>query len=284
MSKNKVIIAAALAGSATFKNQNSAVPYTPAEFADEAAKCFKAGGRIVHIHARDEVSGWATGNVDKVRAICDAIRQKTPEMIINLTSSVGNTPDERLAPIIALKPEVASLNTNTMNFSIIDRKTGVIFVDTVFTNTFTMLQNFGRTMEELGVRPEVEVYDMGGLDNWLLMQKQGIFKPPYNFNFVWGVAGGQKLRPEAFAALVHALPPHSNFTTCGVGIESYPAIMQSCIMDGHMRVGLEDHLRLPNGAPAKGSYEQVECAVRIAELLGREPATPSETRQILGLK
>lgn len=284
MSNDKVIITAALAGSATFKNQNPAVPYTPAEFADEAAKCFKAGARMLHIHARDEASGFATAAVDRVRAVYDAIRQKTPDMIINITSSVGATAEERLAPIIELKPEMSSLNTNTMNFSLINRKTGQIMFDHVFTNTFTMLQDFGKTMEELGVRPEVEVYDMGGLDNWHLIQQQGIFRAPFNFNFVWGVAGGQRFRPEAFAAMVHALPPGSNFTSCGVGTEEFPAITQSCLMGGHMRVGLEDNIRLANGDMAKGSYELVEVAVRIAELLGREPATPAEARRIMGIR
>ena len=85
MSSSKVIITAALSGSGTFKNQNPAIPYTPAEFADEAAKCFKAGARMVHIHARDESSGWATSDVEKIRAVCDAIRQKTPVSYTHLT-------------------------------------------------------------------------------------------------------------------------------------------------------------------------------------------------------
>ncbi len=179
---------------------------------------------------------------------------------------------------------MASLNTNTMNFSIIDRKTGKIFIDFVFENTFTMLQDFGKAMEENGVKPEVEVYDLGGLDNWLLISKQGFFTKPYNFNFVWGVAGGMSFRPDMFMVLKNALPEDSNFTTCGVGIEQFPAITMSCLVGGHMRVGLEDNIRVPNGELAKGSYEQVEWAVRIAESLGREPATPDEAREIMGLR
>jgi 3-keto-5-aminohexanoate cleavage enzyme len=98
------------------------------------------------------------------------------------------------------------------------------------------------------------------------------------------VAGGQRFRPEVFVALVHALPPDSTFTTCGVGIDQFPAITMSCLMGGHMRVGLEDNIRVPNGDLAKGSYEQVEWAVRIAESLGRELATPNEARKLLGIK
>lgn len=281
---DKVIITAALAGSGVFKNQNPAVPYTPAEFAEEAHKAYKSGAAMVHVHGREAKSGLPTCDVETVRAIYDAIKQKTPELIVQVTSSVGPTPEARLAPIIAIRPESASLNTATMNFSYLDRKTGQIIFDSVFTNTFTMLQDFGKKMEELGVKPEIEIYDVGGLDNWLLISKQGFFSTPYNFDFVWSVAGGQKFRPAIFALLVEMLPPNSNFTTCGIGIDQFPAITQSCLLGGHMRVGLEDNIRLPNGELARGSWEQVEWAVKIAQCLGREPATPDEAREILGIR
>ncbi len=280
----KVIIAAALSGAATMKNQNPSVPYTPQEFADEAHKCYKAGAAMVHVHARGE-NGMATHEISIIKETHDAIKEKTPELIVNLSSAVGmgKTAEQRIAQIEAIKPEMASLNTNTMNFSIIDRKTGKIFIDYVFENTFTMLQDFGKTMEENGTKPEIECYDMGGLDNTLLIAKQGFFTEPMNFNFVWGVAGGQRFRTETFIAMKNAIPEGANFTTCGVGTDQFPCITQSCLLGGHMRVGLEDNIRIPNGELAKGSYEQVEWAVRIAECLGREPATPDEARKIMGI-
>jgi 3-keto-5-aminohexanoate cleavage enzyme len=304
--EDKVVITAALAGSATFKSNNPATPYSPKEYADEAEKAHKAGASMVHIHGRDEaIGGLHTSEVDKVKAIYDAIKQRTPDLIIQVTSSVGYPSqvgpfpesdcvnlinsliklnmEARIRSVRAIKPESASLNTNTMNFSVVDRKTGLVLIDNVFVNSFGMLQEFGKEMEEMGCRPEAELYDIGGLDNWLLIAKQGFFRKPYNFNFVWGVAGGQKFRPEVFVALVNALPPDSNFTTCGVGTEQVPAIMLSCMMGGHMRVGLEDNTRMPDGELAKGSYEQVELAVKIAASLGREPATPAEARKILGI-
>ena len=282
---DKVIITAALSGAGTFKNNNPAVPYTKEEFAEEAAKCYKAGAAMVHVHARLE-DGMPTHEVDVIRATYDAIKEKTPELIVNLSSAVGlgKTPEQRLEQIVKVKPDMASLNTNTMNFSFVDRKTGVIAFDTIFENTFTMLQDFGRAMEENNVKPEVEVYDMGGLDNFLLIMKQGFFTDPINFNFVWGVAGGQKFRPDAFVAMKHALPPNANFTTCGVGNDEFPAIMQSCLMGGHMRVGLEDNVRTPTGELAKGNYELVEWAVKVAEIMGRDIATPAEAREMMGLR
>jgi len=282
---DKVIITAALTGAATMRNQNENVPYTPAEFAEEAARCYKAGAAMVHVHARMD-NGMPTHEVDRIRETHDAIKQKTPELIVNLSSAVGmgKTPEQRITQIIEIKPEMASLNTNTMNFSIIDKKTGKIFIDFVFENTFSMLQDFGRAMEENGVKPEIECYDIGGLDNTLLIGKQGFFTDPMNFNFVWGVAGGQKFRTESFVAMKNALPEGANFTTCGVGLEQFPAITQSCMLGGHMRVGLEDNIRIPNGELAKGSYEQVEWAARVAEILNRGIATPDEAREIMGIK
>ncbi|MBC2714735.1 MAG: 3-keto-5-aminohexanoate cleavage protein [Desulfobacteraceae bacterium] len=280
----KVIITAALSGAGTFKNNNPAVPYTSEEFAEEAAKCFKAGAAMVHVHARQE-DGMPTHDVERIRATHDAIKDRTPELIVNLSSAVGmgKTPEQRITQIVEIKPEMASLNTNTMNFGIVDRKSGQVLVDYVFENTFTMLQDFGKAMEKNGVKPELEIYDAGGLDNVLLIMKQDIFSSPMNFNFVWGVAGGQRFRPEAFVTLVNALPPNANYTTCGVGNDEFPAIMQSCLMNGHMRVGLEDNVKVPNGELAKGNYELVEWAVRIAEIMGKEPATPDEARKIMGL-
>jgi 3-keto-5-aminohexanoate cleavage enzyme len=280
-----VIITAALTGAATMKNQNPAVPYTPAEFAEEAHKCWKAGVSMVHVHARQE-NGMATHEIERIKATHDAIKDKTPDLIVNLSSAVGmgKTAEQRIAQIVAIKPEMASLNTNTMNFSIIDRKTGKIFIDYVFENTFTMLQDFGKAMEENGVKPEIECYDMGGLDNVMLIAKQGFFTDPMNFNFVWGVAGGQAFRAETFIAMMNALPPKANFTTCGVGSDEFPCIMQSCLLGGHMRIGLEDNIRMPNGELAKGSWELAEVAVKVAECTGRPVATCAEARAIMGIR
>lgn len=283
--ENKVIITAALAGAATTKNQNTNVPYTLKEFAEEARKCYESGAAIVHVHPRTD-DGIPTHDIERVKATHDAIKEKTPELIVNLSSgwAFGTTTEQRLAQILAVRPELASLNTNTMNFSIIDRKSGRILNDGIFENTFTMLQNFGRAMEEAGVKPEIEVYDMSGIDNSLLIAKQGFFSEPMLFNFVWGVAGGAAFRPDAFVAMKHALPPGAVFTTCGVGTEQFPCVTQSCLLGGHMRVGLEDNIRMPKGQLAKGNYELVDVAVTIAGCLGRLPATPEEARIILGLK
>ncbi len=282
---NPVIICAALTGAATSKQNNPSTPYTIEEFAEEAYKCRQAGAAMVHVHARTD-DGQPTHEIDRIQAVYDAIKQKSPDLLICLSSAVGifKTPEQRLAQIVAVKPEMASYNTNTMNFSIIDRNTGMIFFDYIFDNTFTMLQDFGKAFEENKVKPEIECYDIGGIDNTMLIGKQGFFTQPMNFNFVWGVAGGQHFRPEVMIAMKNALPPGSNFTTCAVGPEQFPANMLSCILGGHMRVGMEDNTRMPNGELAKGSFEQVEWCVKVAAALNREPATPQEAREIMGIR
>ena len=285
MSSKKVIITAAMAGAGTFKNQNPNVPYTLDEFAEEAHQCWKSGAAMVHVHPRQD-DGLPTHNIDRVKATYQAIRNKTPELIVNMSSGLAfdTTKEMRLAQVLAVRPEMASLNTNSMNFSFFDRKSGQILQDGVFENTFTMLQDFGKAMEANGIKPEIEVYDMGGIDNALLIAKQGFFSDPLVFNFVWGVAGGAAFRADAFVAMMHALPPGAIFTACGVGIEQFPSVTQSCLLGGHMRVGLEDNIRMPNGQLAKGNYELVEVAVKIAECLGRTPASPDEAREIMGIK
>lgn len=287
MSSNKksVIICAALCGSGTMKNMNPNVPYTLKEYAEEAHKCYQSGASMLHVHARTD-DGQPTHEIDRVRAIYESIKEKCPDIVVCLSSAVGQykTPEQRLAQIVAVRPEMASLNTNSMNFSTLNRKTGEIISEYLFDNTFSMLQNFGKAMEANGIKPEIECYDLGGIDNTLIIAKQGFFTKPMNFNFVWGVIGGQKFRPEAMMAMIHSLPEGSNFTSCGVGLEQFTAATMSCLIGGHMRVGLEDNLRVISGELAKGSWEQVEWAVKVASLLGRTPATPAQARKIMGIR
>lgn len=282
---NPVIICAALNGATTMKNNNPSVPYTIAEYREEAYRCRESGAAMVHVHARTD-EGEPTHEIARVKAIYEAIKERCPELVVCLSSAVGKdkTPGQRLAQILAVRPEMASYNTNSMNFSLIDRNSGKILFDYIFDNTFTMLQDFGRAMEANGIKPEIECYDLGGIDNTLLIARQGFFTTPMNFNFVWGVSGGQRFRPEVMVAMKNALPPGSSFTACGVGIEQFPAVMMSCLLGGNMRVGLEDNTRMPNGDVARGNYEQVEWAVGVARALNREPATPAQARQIMGIR
>jgi 3-keto-5-aminohexanoate cleavage enzyme len=282
---DKVIITAALTGAATRKEQNPNVPYTPEEFAQEAKKVYESGGAIIHVHVRDPENGVPTHEFDKIRPTIEAIRAECPEIILNMSSAIGPwvTKDQRIAPISEFKPEMASLNTNSMNFGIANWKTGEVPMEIVFENSFAMMVEFNEKMKEHNVKPELEVYDMGGLYNVLLIRKQGIFVEPMHFQMVFGVAGGVPYEPSTFAAMLDRLPEGATYSVCGVGPHQFRANMTSVVNGGHMRVGLEDNIKMPDGELAKGSWEQVEWAVKVAKLAGREPATPDEARKILKL-
>ena len=283
---NKLVISAALAGSMTMKGQNPAVPYTPEEFGEEAKKCYDAGARTVHIHARDPNTGFPTPDLERIRAVIDAIHEKAPEIIINITSSVGLTLEQRIAPTQTFKPLLASLNTNSMNFGIGNFKTGEVMAnaDGVFRNTFHIIQNLAKAMKEAKTKPELEVYDFGGLYNILFLDKQeGLFEHPLHFQFVFGTLGGVPFSYQNLAGFLNLMPPGCSWSVCGVAKDQFRAGLCAAAMGGHIRVGLEDNIRVPDGQLAKGSWEQIEWAAKVAKLAGREVATSDETRKIFNL-
>ncbi|MHA2038032.1 MAG: 3-keto-5-aminohexanoate cleavage protein [Promethearchaeota archaeon] len=283
---NKLVISAALAGSATMKSQNPAVPYTPEEFGIEAKKCFNAGATTVHIHARDLNTGFPTPDLDRIRAVVESIKEHAPEIIINITSSVGLTLEQRVAPTNTFKPAIASLNTNSMNFGIGNFKTGEVVAnaDGIFRNTFLTIETLAKAMKKAKTKPELEVYDFGGLYNILFLDKQeGLFEHPFHFQFVFGTLGGVPFSYQSLAGFLNLMPSGSSWSVCGVAKDQFRAGLCAAAMGGHIRVGLEDNIRVPDGELAKGSWEQVEWAAKVAKLAGREVATPDETRKIFNL-
>ncbi len=281
---DKVVISAALAGGGTMKTMNENVPYTPEEFAEESYKCYNAGASIVHIHARDvDMGGVPTADVEKIRATIDAIRTKCPGLIINMSSAIttGISPAQRIAPIVAIKPDIASLNSNSMNFALADRKTGKVAVEFIFENTFATIVDFATKMKANNVKPELEVYDMGGMYNInLLRNQEGLFEEPMHFQFVFGVAGGIPFEIGHLKTLIELLPPKASWSVCGVGPNQFPAGLCSAALGGHIRVGLEDNIKNIDGSLSKGSYEQVEWAVEVCKVAGREVASAEEARAI----
>lgn len=282
---DKVILTAALTGAATMKHQNPNVPYTTEEFVSEAVKCYEAGASIVHIHARDPEHGIPTADLDVLGAIVEGIRAETP-LVINLSTAIGvnATEDERISVVENFKPEMASLNTNSMNFAVGDWKEHTVMFEIVFKNTFEMLVRYAKAMKEAGTRPEFEIYDMGGLYNVLFVRHQGIFQEPLHFQFVWGVLGGMPFSPRNFSLFLDTIPEDATWSTCGVGPAQFMGAMYAAPIGGHIRVGLEDNIWLSKGRLAEGSWEQVKKAAEIARLADREVATPDETREILNLK
>ncbi|MHA1687733.1 MAG: 3-keto-5-aminohexanoate cleavage protein [Promethearchaeota archaeon] len=288
-SGKRLVISAALAGAVTMKNQNPAVPYTPEEFAEEAKKCYDEGAAIVHIHARDpNKNGVPTHDLEIIGSVIKAIKEKAPDIIINLSTAISalSTPKQRIAPVTRYKPPLASLNTNSMNFSVGNWKTGevVLAPDNVFKNTFGMIQKFAKKMKKAKTKPEMEIYDFGGLYNMLFLNKQeGLFEQPLHFQLVWGVLGGIPFNAMNLAHILELLPENATWSVCGVAKAQFEAALCAAALGGHIRVGLEDNIRTITGELAKGSWEQVRWAKKVAEIAGRKVVQGEEAKKALNL-
>jgi len=287
--ENKLVISAALAGAITTKANNPDVPYTAEEFGDEAKKCYDAGAAIVHIHAREPVKGNPTHDLDLIKAVLDNIKSKAPKVIINLSSAISSvaTDKERIAPVQTFKPPLASLNTASMNFAVGDYRTGKVGMGAgnIFANSFKTISKFMKEMKKAGTKPEMEIYDLGGMYNMLFLNNQeGVLAQPLHFQFVWGVLGGIPFNPKNLALLLDLKPPDATWSVCGVSKQQFQAGLCAAALGGHIRVGLEDNTRVISGELAKGSYEQVAWAKKVAEAAGREIAQGEEARKIFHLK
>ncbi len=287
---NKLVISAALTGAATIKSQNPAVPYTAEEFGDEAKKCYDAGAAIVHIHVRHPEKGNPVADLDIIKTAIDNIKEKAPDILINLSTAISTivTPKQRIAPVETFKPPIASLNSNSMNFAVGDHKTGQVGLGAkfIFANTFNTIQKFAKAMKKAQVKPEIEIYDFGGMYNILHLAKQQpkrLLDPPLHFQFVFGILGGVPFSLENLGHFLNLRPPAASWSVCGVAKQQFQVALCAAAMGGHIRVGLEDNIRMPDGRLAKGSWEQVEWAAKVTRLVNREPATPDEARKIFNL-
>lgn len=268
----KLIITCAVVGAEVTRADNPCVPYTPAEIAAEAVAAARAGAAMVHLHAR-RPDGTPTQDAAAYRAIMDGIRASGTDVIIQVSTggAVGMTAAERLQPV-GLGPEMASLTTGTVNFG-----TGV------FWNPPDLVAEFARTMVAHGVRPEIEVFEAGMVDNALRLVQQGILSLPLHFDFVLGGPGWMAATPRNLVHLAESIPAGCTWSVAGIGRHQLPMATLAVLMGGHVRVGLEDNLYYRKGELATGNAQLVERVVRLAGELGREVATPAEARRILHL-
>ena len=272
---DKVIITAAITGSRMMRDVAPHIPITPEEIAQSAIECWQAGASIVHIHVRDPKTGLGAQDVNLFRQVVESLRAKT-DLILSLTTSGipgRNLPiDERLAPLV-LKPELASFDAGSINLG-----------GSVFINTPEFLDEAAKRMKEAGVKPEIEVFDSGMLVTALRMHEQGKIDAPLHFQFVLGTPWGATATPKSFLHLYEMMPSGSTWSIIGIGRGYLPMAMMALIMGGHIRVGMEDNIYVSHGVLAKTNAELVERVVRICREYGREIATPTEARGILGLK
>lgn len=283
MSDNKVVITAALTGVLATREQCPYIPYTPEEIAEEGRRAVEAGAAILHIHAR-QPNGLPAFDVETYRQIYEEVRKRNPDVIINFsTGAVGLPREERIHHIRAIRPEMAALNMGSMNYAIYSPKAKRFYHDFVFQNPFGDIQYFLEVMQEAGTLPEMEAFDAGHIHNATPFIDMGILKPPYVFSFVMGVMGGIPATTENLVHQARSVPPGSHWQVIGIGRKQWALVAVALTLGGHIRVGLEDNFYLPEGEMATSNGKLVEAAVRLARMLGREPATISEARKMLNL-
>ncbi|MDR1495324.1 MAG: 3-keto-5-aminohexanoate cleavage protein [Clostridiales Family XIII bacterium] len=277
--KNKRIITVATTGAWPTKENTPNVPLQPEEIAEEVYNCWKEGAAIAHIHVRDDADRPAM-EFEKFAKTVELIRAKKDcDIILNLTTSggVGLSEDDRIRPFYELKPEMASYDCGSMNWQ----------HTTVFENTPAFLEKLGALMREVGVKPEIEVFDPGMIYNARHYLKKGTLTSPPHFQFCMGVAGGIAASTKNLVFMHDCLKEvasDATWSAFGIGARAMEILYTSVAMGGNVRVGMEDNVLYKKGVIAESNMVFVARAKRIIEEFGAEAATPDEARQILGLR
>jgi len=283
LSPSPVIITAALTGVIATRQQCPAIPYTAQEIAEEARRAAEAGAAIVHIHARTPEGGpdWS---IETFAEIFAEVRARTDVIVNFSTGAVGVAPEERVAHIRELRPEMAALNMGSMNYAIYSEKKKVFYHDHVFANPFKDIQLFLETMNAAGVRPEMECFDAGHIANTRPLIDMGVLRPPFQFSLIMGVLGGIPGTTRQLVNQVDSLPPGSHWQVIGIGLNQWSLAAAAVTLGGNVRVGLEDNFYTEEGRMAKGNGDLVDKASRLVREIGREVAGIADARRILGLE
>ncbi|HEY8633869.1 MAG TPA: 3-keto-5-aminohexanoate cleavage protein [Candidatus Dormibacteraeota bacterium] len=279
----KTIVTAALTGVLATHDQCPAIPYTPKEIAEEALRAADAGAAIVHIHARTP-DGGPDWRLETFAEIFAEVRARTDVIINFSTGAVGIPPEERVAHVRDLRPEIAALNMGSMNYAIYSEKRKAFHHDHVFANPFKDIQFFLEAMNAAGVRPEMECFDAGHIGNTRPLIDMGVLKPPFQFSLIMGVLGGIPGTTRHLVDQVDSLPPGSHWQVIGISLNQWPLVAAAITMAGNVRVGLEDNFYLEEGKMAKSNGDLVEKAARLCRDLGREAASVQEARAQLDLE
>jgi uncharacterized protein (DUF849 family) len=302
MSLPPVFLSCAITGGMSVPGQSAAIPVTPDQIIDSAVEANAAGAAIVHIHVREPETGKPVADLGLFREVLTGIGDRCGA-IVQPTSGggVGMTIEERARVVTECRPEMATFNCGSFNFGIFQVRHRpemppweIEYLestrDYVFRNTFRDLHRLSELFREAGTKPEYEVYDVGHLYNLHHLADQGLVDFPFHVQFVLGVLGANAATLEQ---LVHmrrtavSLFGEERFTWSAAGV-GYPGQFHlaaaALMLGGHMRVGLEDNLRVTSDERAGSNAELVEKAMRLAPLLDRAPAAADEARALLGLE
>ncbi|MFJ6146561.1 3-keto-5-aminohexanoate cleavage protein [Streptomyces anulatus] len=288
-----VIVTCALTGAGDTVGRSPHVPVTPEQIAASAVEAAGAGAAVVHIHVREPETGAPSRDPRLYREVVERIRETGTDVVINLTAGMGGDlvidPEaplrqlpgtdlvsglERLPHVEELLPDICTLDCGSLNFG---------DGSNLYVSTPDMLRTGAKRIQELGVRPELEIFDTGQL--WFAKQllAEGLLDDPTVFQLCMGIPWGAPADPGVLQAMVNMLPQGAQWASFALGRMQMPWVAQSILLGGHVRVGLEDNLYLGKGVKATNG-QLVERAIRITESLGSRVATPDEARAKLGLR
>lgn len=291
MKSSKTVITCAITGSGTKPDQTPYLPITPEQIAISALEAAEAGAAVAHIHVRNPVDGTPSMELDLYKEVVDCIKKVNQNLIINLTTGPGSTgpvshllPDsgkfflssaeQRVKHILEIKPDICSLDLNTMNRS----------TDGITINTLGVCRKIASAVKQIGCKPELEIFDSGDYHIARLLIEEGLIEDPPLWQFAMGVKWGWNASPETLDYARKLLPPNSVWSAFGIGVMEMPMVAQSWLYGGHIRVGLEDNIYLEKGVLAKTNAELVSKSVRIIKELGGYVASSEEARTILNLQ
>jgi 3-keto-5-aminohexanoate cleavage enzyme len=271
---DKLIITAAITGSRISREQTPFIPITPEEITQSAFECWEEGAAIAHIHVRNVKTGIGTQDLKLFRQVIEPLREKTDLILCLTTSGIPglNLPLTQRLQVLELTPELASLDMGSINLG-----------QSVFINSPKFLHIAATQMKEHGVKPELEIFDVGMIRTSLRMQQQGLLDDPLHYQFILGSPYGSPATPKALILMQEMIPKTATWSIVGIGRANLPLSVLALVMGGHIRVGMEDNIYYKKGELVKRNAQFVERIVRIAHEYGRDVATPQDARHILHL-
>jgi uncharacterized protein (DUF849 family) len=284
-----VIISCAVTGGGDTTASSPYVPVTPEQIANDALAAREAGAAIVHIHVRNPVTGKPSRDPELYREVVQRIRSSGSDLLINLTTGAGGrfvpdsvqpnqnavvdgmaTPQARIEHVLELRPEICSLDVGTVNFS-----------RYAFVNVPDHVEQMAKAIREAGVKPELEVFDLGHAAYARHLHNKGYFADPPWIQLCLGVSWGAPATVDAMMAMKQMVPNGGCWSAFGISSQQFSMVAQAVLLGGHVRVGLEDNLYLRKGELSKGNAPLVERAALIIRELDAEVATPEQARNIL---
>ena len=289
---HEVVVTCAVTGAGDTTGRSEHVPVTPEQIATAAVEAAKAGASAAHIHVRDPETGKGSRDPALFRETVDRVRSSGTDVVVNLTAGMGGDwvpdgkdpakpgpgtdmigPEERLAHVVDLKPEICSLDCGTMNFG---------DGNEIYISTPPYLRKMAETVQKLGVKPELEVFELGHIRFAKQMIAEGIVDEPPMFQICLGIPWGADQSVDTMKVMKDELPANANWASFGISRMQMPMAAAAVAMGGNVRVGLEDNIYLDRGVLATNA-QLVERVVGIVESMGGRVLTPAEAREKLGL-